>query len=185
MLLGDSHLARVRRDLPVLGNNVCNAAEGGASSLDLLDHAASAGVDEHDVIVVSVGTNDAAPWKRVALPDFVAALSACLGSVEPRGWVHVSPPGVVEARLTDRCDRSNSTIDEYRTAAMDVFREVGARVVRTDLLIGPLGATAFADDGVHLNASGYRVLLPALAAALRSQVADARWVAGRRRHPPR
>lgn len=174
VLIGDSHLARVRRDLPVIGDNVRNAAVGGASSRCLLSQAASAGVGERDVVVVSVGTNDAAPWKHVALRDFVGAISDCLGSVQPRGWVYVSPPGVVEARLSGTHDRSNTVIDEYRTAAMDVFRELGARVVRTDLLIRPLGATAFADDGVHLNASGYRVLLPALAAALRSQVADAR-----------
>ena len=65
VLLGDSHLARVRRDLLVLGPDVCNAAEGGASSLDLLAQATGAAVEEDDLVVVSVGTNDAAPWKHV------------------------------------------------------------------------------------------------------------------------
>jgi hypothetical protein len=51
--LGDSHLARVRRDLPVLGPDVCNAAEGGASALDLIVQATSAGVREDDLVVVS------------------------------------------------------------------------------------------------------------------------------------
>lgn len=70
VLLGDSHLARIRRDLPALGPDVCNAAVGGASALDLLAQAATASVGEDDVAVVSVGTNDAAPWKQVPVLTF-------------------------------------------------------------------------------------------------------------------
>jgi hypothetical protein len=36
VLIGDSHLARVRRDLDRLGPAVVNAAVGGATVLDLL-----------------------------------------------------------------------------------------------------------------------------------------------------
>lgn len=49
----------------MVGPDVCNAAEGGASALDLLAQATRAAVDEGDLVVVSVGTNDAAPWKQV------------------------------------------------------------------------------------------------------------------------
>ena len=38
-------------------------------------------------------------------------------------------------------------------------------MVRTDLLLERLGAKAFAEDGVHLNGTGYRVLVPAVESA--------------------
>jgi lysophospholipase L1-like esterase len=174
VLIGDSHLARVRRALSILGDDVRNAAVGGASSLGLLDQAASAGAGEHDVVVVSVGTNDAAPWKGVPLIGFERTLTAFLSSVTAHGWVYVAPPGVAETRLNRSGDRSNRVMDDYRTAAIKAFEEVGARVVRTDLLVGPLGDSAFAPDGLHLNAAGYRALLPAIADATRDVGADLR-----------
>jgi lysophospholipase L1-like esterase len=174
VLIGDSHLARIRRDLPILGSRVRNAAEGGASAACLSVQASSAGIDEHEVVVVSVGTNDAAPWKGVPLMDFERTLTAFLSSVKAHGWVYVAPPGVVETRLNRTGDRSNRVMEDYRTAAIKAFEQVGARVVRTDLLVGPLGDSAFAPDGLHLNAAGYRALLPAIADATRDVGADLR-----------
>ena len=63
---------------------------------------------------LSVGTNDAAPWKQVPLAEFEQALSTLMRSYSPRGWVFVAPPGVVEERLTGAPDRTNAVIDEYR-----------------------------------------------------------------------
>lgn len=119
-----------------------------------------------DFLVVSVGTNDAAPWKRVALPDFRQALSSCFRLVPTGCCAYVAPPGVVESRLTGSADRSNALLDEYRHAGVAACAENGVRVVQADLLLGPLGSTAFTGDGVHLNGSGYGVLLPAIAAAI-------------------
>jgi lysophospholipase L1-like esterase len=165
VLLGDSHLARVRRDLPALGRDVCNAAEGGASSLDLLAQATGAAVEEDDLVVVSVGTNDAAPWKHVPMTVFAHTLSQCLQSVPARRWVYVAPPGVDESRLSGPGDRTNAVLDAYRDAAVSACDEAGARVVRTERLIGPLGADAFVSDGLHLSGRAYRVVLPAIAEA--------------------
>ena len=166
VFLGDSHLARVRRDLPVVGSDVCNAAQGGASAPDLLAQALEAAVEEHDRVVVSVGTNDAAPWKHVPVTTFARALLRCMHSVPARRWVYVTPPGVDEARLTGAGDRTNAILDEYRRAAVSVCIEAGARVVHTERLITPLGADAFADDGLHLSGRAYKVVLPAVAEAV-------------------
>lgn len=167
VLLGDSHLARIQRDLTSLGPGVRNAARGGASSLALQRQATAAGVGGDDTVVVSVGTNDAAPWKSVPVPEFVRALSAFLHAVGAGGPIYVAPPGVVESRLTRTVDRTNAVLDEYRTAALAVCEEEGVRVVRADRLVAPLGPSAFTTDGVHLSGAGYRVLLPALAQAIR------------------
>jgi lysophospholipase L1-like esterase len=165
VFIGDSHVARLRRELREFPGDVRNAAEGGASSRDLLRQAGAVGVHDSDSVVLSVGTNDAAPWKHVSVSEFVRAISMLVASHAPRGWVYVAPPGVVEERLTGARDRTNAVIDEYRLAAIEVCDEVGGHVVRTDLMIGSLGATAFAEDGIHLNGTGYRVLVPAIRSA--------------------
>jgi lysophospholipase L1-like esterase len=168
VLLGDSHLARVRRDLSLLGSDVCNAAEGGASSLDLLAQATRADVDVDDLVVVSIGTNDAAPWKHVPLTTFSQAVARCIQSVPARRWVYVAPPGVDESRLGASGDRTNAVLDQYRDAAISVCQEEGARVVRTERLIRELGAAAFVSDGLHLSGRAYDLVLPAIAETVRA-----------------
>ena len=101
VLMGDSHLARLRRELGTFPGEVRNAAEGGASSRDLLRQADAVGVLPSDVVVLSVGTNDAAPWKRVPVSEFAHSLSMLVAAHAPRRWVLVAPPGVVEERLTE------------------------------------------------------------------------------------
>ena len=165
MLVGDSHLARVRRDLRVIGPDVLNAARGGSTSLDLAAQTASVELGEDDVVVVSVGTNDAAPWKQVPPPDFERALRACLRALAPRPTVYVAPPGVDEDRLSGRGNRTNAVVDTYRRVALTACGETGARVVRADLLVQGLGSAAFTEDGVHLSGAAYGVLLPAIASA--------------------
>lgn len=165
VFLGDSHLARLRRELRRFPGEVRNAAEGGASARDLLQQADAAGVRDSDAVVLSVGTNDAAPWKSVPVAEFAQSLSTFLASRAPRGWVYVAPPGVVEDRLTGDGDRTNAVIDDYRLAAIGVCEAAGAQVVRSDLLLGPLGPRAFARDGLHLTGAGCRVLVSAVQAA--------------------
>lgn len=165
VFIGDSHLARLRRELHSFPGEVRNAAEGGATSRDLPRQAAAAGLHDHDIVVLSIGTNDAASWQQVPVSEFVQALSLLVASHSPRGWVFVAPPGVVEGPSTGVRGRTNAVIDDYRLAAIDVCEEAGGHVVRTDLLLESLGVNAFAEDGLHLNGTGYRVLIPALTSA--------------------
>jgi lysophospholipase L1-like esterase len=169
VFIGDSHLARLRRGLRGFAGDVRNAAEGGATSRDLLRQADGAGVGASDCVVVSVGTNDAAPWKQVPVAEYVQRLTELMTSQSRRGWVLVAPPGVVEARLMGARDRTNAVIDDYRLATVALGEDVGGHVVRTDLLLESLGARAFAEDGLHLNATGYRALVPALESACAAQ----------------
>ncbi len=162
VLIGDSHLARVRRDLSLLGERVVNAAVGGASSGDLRTQAAKAGIGAGDVVVVSLGTNDAAPWKHTPLARFEDHLRALLTSLAPSRWILLTPPGVDEEWLTGPTDRTNEVIDVYRSRARAVFAEIGGGVVLSEELIAPLGSAAFVEDGLHLSGRAYRRVLPAL-----------------------
>ena len=136
--------------------------------LDVRAQAARAAVSEDDQVIVSVGTNDAAPRSRVSVAAFAHALSRCLQSVPARRWVYVTPPGVEESGSTGSGGRTNDVIDEYRAAAVSMCDDAGVRVVHTERVIEPLGASAFVSDGLHLSGRAYRVVLAAIAHAVRS-----------------
>ncbi|WP_159083622.1 SGNH/GDSL hydrolase family protein [Nocardioides terrigena] len=167
VLLGDSHLARIQRDAPRIGENVLNAAQGGATVLHLEGQADGAGITGSDVVVVSVGTNDAAPWHDVSVADFQRGLGRVVRSHPAGAWVIMSPPGVDEGRLGSR-DRTNVVVDAYREAAADVAASHTARLLDTRSLLAPLGTAAFATDGLHLSGAAYRMLLRALAESTKS-----------------
>lgn len=150
----------------MVGADVRNAAEGGACALDLVAQATTAAVEQDDVVVVSVGTNDAAPWKQVPVTVFARAVLDCTTSVPARRWIYLAPPGVEESRLSGPGDRTNAIVDEYRDAAVAACDEAGVRVVRTERVIRPLGADAFVSDGLHLSGRAYKLVLPAIAEAV-------------------
>ena len=161
VLLGDSHLARIQRQLPRIGEIVLNAAQGGATVRHLKAQADGMGLTGSDVVVVSVGTNDAAPWNEVPVADFQRALSRFVRSNPAGVWVIMSPPGVDESRL-GAGDRTNAVVTEYRDAATAVAESHSARLLDTRSLLAQLGTAAFAKDGLHPSGAAYRVL-PALA----------------------
>ncbi len=174
VLLGDSHLGRIKRDLRCLGQNVVNAAVGGATVHDLDAQAVASSVGNNDVLVLSIGTNDAAPRQAVPLSAFAEALERFLGSWDVRRWVIILPPGVDESRFARAGDRTNATLSEYRAAAIKAAATVDAQLVDSRALLLPLGSRAFAQDGLHLSGNGYRVLLPALAIVIASEMPSRR-----------
>lgn len=170
VLAGDSHLAYVRRDLHRLGPDVRNLAVGGAVVTDVLRQLTSGPlgpddavpIGDGDVVVVSVGTNDAAAYPGVPLAVFEAALDELVDVVRPGRWVYVAPPGLADDDPDD-FGRSNDVIATYAAAAAARFDVV----VDTLALLAPLGGRARTYDGLHLTGAGYDALLPALAAACR------------------
>lgn len=165
VLLGDSHLARIRRELPRLGDRVLNAAVGGATVLDLEAQTDGAVLTAEDVVVVSVGTNDAAPWNKGQVNDFHRTLTDFVMSRQVRTWVVMAPPGMDESRV-GAGDRTNAVLSTYCAAATAVAESVSARLIDSRALLQPLGSRAFNRDGVHLSGEGYRRLVPALREAV-------------------
>lgn len=163
VLLGDSHLARVRRDLhQIAPGEIFNAAVGGATSRDLKAQALEADIRPSDDVVVSIGTNDAAPWKQVPLTEYEQRLRELLDNLWPDRIVLVTTPGVNESRLSGPGGRTNMVLATYAATAATVCSEAGAAVLDAAHVISSLATAAFADDGVHLSGEGYRRLLPAI-----------------------
>lgn len=177
VLIGDSHFARIRRDLfrLVCGEHssaglgaveIVNVAVGGACTCDIQDQVAGAGLRPDDVVALSVGTNDAAPWKELAIDEVGQHVDNLLADLSSKRPVYLAPPGVDEARLEGLNDRTNTRTALYGAAIGERLRAAGAVVIDGRAAVSRIGAAAFADDGVHLSGAGYDVLIPALAAAI-------------------
>lgn len=146
VLLGDSHLARIRRDLPLLGPEVSNLAVGGATAADLAGQVRGVVLSHEDVVVLSIGTNDA---RACVAPETCAETVAAARDTMACPVIYVHPPLADHAAWGDA-----------------VAQALDAAVVDTPALLSDLGARAFAADGLHLSGLGYAVLVPAVAAAV-------------------
>ena len=181
VLVGDSHLARFdggriaalefALDRRVV---VHNHAIGGTNSADLVERAPAEAAIRGASFVISVGTNDLAPWKRVPPAEFAANAATLLDVLGGRRCVVVLPPTVDEAsqaRSHGELGRTNALVAEYGGLLARVSGEAGAPVVDLAALLAAERDVHEA-DGVHLNRHGYALLAGAIAAAVKRLVAD-------------
>lgn len=169
VLIGDSQLARLNNDLgSLVATTVIDAAQGGASIGDALRQASSIQVDANDIVVLSIGTNDAAPWKQTPLDAFSDGLNQLKDSFDLRCWIYMTPPGVDESRLGGSSNRTSVVMGIYRDEAITVLRSGGASILPSHEVIAELGTLAFSADGVHLTEAAYSLLLPEIAKAIAS-----------------
>ncbi|WP_168929611.1 SGNH/GDSL hydrolase family protein [Nocardioides sp. GY 10127] len=166
--MGDSHLERLgvkgEQVGVAAGALVVNAARGGALAADLAAQVRSQSITPDDVVVVSVGTNDAAPAAATPREAFRTHLAAVVDLVRARRWVYLAPPGVVPGAPGAQ-GRTNAAISWYSQTAEQVFVARRGAVVDTRDLLEDLGDDAFEDDGLHLTERAYDVLLPPLVTA--------------------
>jgi lysophospholipase L1-like esterase len=171
LLVGDSHLAETttRDAVPVaarlrsLGWGLTSLAVGGldtGAALRLLPDPLPAA----DATVLSFGSNDAAPWKRVPLEAFTIGYAEILGRVASPVTVVMGPPPVHEDR-DDARGRTNAVLVEYAAAARAVSESSGVRFLDLREVLDPM--SDLDADGLHLADSGTRAAAAALDVALR------------------
>jgi lysophospholipase L1-like esterase len=168
LLLGDSHLDRIRGPLlaslsALVDGPVDNRAVGGSTVHDLAGQAAGLDLAAYDAVVVSIGTNDAAPWRLVEASMFRSSV-ASFAAGAPGRLVLMTSPGVDEVQRTGPADSTERLMREYADLAAVAFRTHGHAVLETPSVLARLGTYAFLDDGLHLSAAAYELLLPAVAA---------------------
>ncbi|MGN0065442.1 MAG: SGNH/GDSL hydrolase family protein [Nocardioides sp.] len=179
--LGDSHLdrlgarqqrlacARHAAGDPAAEAAVVNVAVGGSRTSELAEQVAAVDPAPGDLVVVSIGTNDAASWYPVPLDEAVSHLAATFAELARRGVgrvVLLTTPGVDRARLPQSNDGTEADLREHAAAYADLARAGGHEVVDAARVLADLGPDAFVDDGLHLSPSAYDRLLPVLAASL-------------------
>ena len=159
VLAGDSHFTEFSPHRPVTklasrlrthGVDVVSVAVGGANSRDVLLQQVPA---DSDCVLYSVGTNDAAPWKCVPLNEFVVNCDRLLSAPGPKRRIMFGPGPVIERALPG--ERTNAGLAAYAAVLERAAVTHSARYLSlVDLLVdGDL-----AEDGVHLNDSGYEKL---------------------------
>jgi len=170
VLMGDSHLAKLdRRHLQRLraltGDQrlIVNHAAGGSTVLDLLAELEVGAFLPQDRIVVSVGTNDCAPWKRVPLDTFRVAVGELLDRLRHHRLAVLLPPPVDEQRQR-AAGRTGVRTEQDRSPYAAALAPAAA--ARKAEVIEITGDGVHATDGVHLNDAGYDRLIAALARAL-------------------
>ncbi len=171
VLVGDSHLAkfdsaRIRRLRSAVddGAEIVNLAIGGSTAIDLVSHLERATLLPDDRFVVSIGTNDLAPWKQVPIDRFHAALTTALQLIQPRGGVLlVPPPSDMRAQVAARPTAIRTAADRapYADAVRALARQHGACTIELSDQ-EPMHSA----DGVHLNDHGYDLLIDLVARAL-------------------
>jgi lysophospholipase L1-like esterase len=165
LIVGDSHLARARPRHAEISPATTSRAIGGACATDLLRQVGGLSPSAYDVVLVSIGTNDAG-WRDVPLPEFLASVEGFLAWAGSTPVVLMTSPGCDEARAVDHW--SDARLASYAAEAGTLVKAAGGRVFDTPGVLAPLGPDAFVDDGFHLTQAAYDVLLLALADAVRS-----------------
>ena len=178
LVAGDSHLARPVRAGWRISPDATSVALGGAVATDLPGQLAGLDPSAYDVVVVSIGTNDAG-WRDVPLAEFTGAIGWLVDWAGATPVLLMTSPGCDEASAAGHW--SNTRLTEYADAAAALVEAAGGRVFDTPAALAPLGAGAFVEDGFHLTAAAYDLLLPELGAAARDL---ARTESTRARRPP-
>jgi lysophospholipase L1-like esterase len=164
VVLGDSIVEASTLPRSSCGHAIVNAGIGGASTSGQLGSmlAEALGGKQAALIVVSLGTNDA------AIPDSVEqyrsnyrALLKELAALTPRTAVAAIP--LPEAGLKESKKVSVAVIDSYNLMLPDLAKE--ARAAFIPLPVMPVRHTI---DGIHLDAAGYEVWDRAILAGIDS-----------------
>lgn len=167
VLVGDSHVTetsprravtKLAPRLRLFGLDVVSVAVGGANSRDVLHQVIP---DDADWALYSVGVNDAAPWKGVGLDEFAANCDRLLSASGARRRLVLGPGPVIERHVSG--ERTNTSVAAYAAVLGRVAADHAASFVpMADLL----DVVDLADDGVHLNDSGYDKLASRVLAEL-------------------
>jgi lysophospholipase L1-like esterase len=159
VLAGDSHLTPTSKwgtrklgpRLRERGIGVIDMAKGGLTSKQAV--ALYEGSWPASVVVLSLGANDAAPWKQVPLNDFTRNVTKLAAEAERP--ILLTPAPVCERR---QAGRANSVLRAYADAAEDAGKRAGASVIQVyDHLVRFMsdGVDLHVGDGVHLNDRAY------------------------------
>jgi lysophospholipase L1-like esterase len=175
VLFGDSHFGRMGKDRIIkleeqLNNeyDVYNCAAGGWNSDDLVKKGPYIASLRPDLMIISVGTNDAAPYKQVDLPGFKDNLNELLGILKGLNVIFFLPQPIKE-ELRPEKPILNDDVRPYYEALKEACGQAGVKYVDSRVVYGPLlerNENYHDEDGLHLNDHGYDVMFAALAEAV-------------------
>ncbi|MFI6875247.1 SGNH/GDSL hydrolase family protein [Streptomyces sp. NPDC050400] len=174
VLYGDSMLARFTKTRidgleshVGAGSLVLNCAAGGWTSVDGARRVHAVAELDPDVVVLSFGTNDCVPTRRVELEAFAANIQRMIEGFPRAKVLAFLPPSVVEREGEGPRGRTNKELTAYRDVLRNAVGHV--RSVETDRALTPLAAAAEPThvDDLHLTGPAYELVIAALALHIR------------------
>jgi lysophospholipase L1-like esterase len=153
VVLGDSIVEASTLPRSLCGHPIINAGIGGTSTASHLGSilAEALGTKRAALVVISLGTNDAAiPNSVEQYRSNYRALLTELAALTPRSAIAAIPPP--EVGLEEAKKVSVAVIDSYNAILPELAKE--ARAIFIPLPAMPERHTL---DGIHLNAAGYEV----------------------------
>ncbi len=179
VLFGDSLLSLFHKpyiqdlESKIPGTDVYNCAAGGWNTEDGVIKAPYIASLNPEVIVISLGMNDAAPWKQVHIEKFKTNLATIFDIFETSKIIFFLPPPVDEKKQTEGRRRTNAAIQIYADAARHVCNNKSSvELVDSWEIFTPLlenEVVYHEDDGVHLNEYGNSLLITHLSEAINSK----------------
>ena len=176
VLFGDSLFARAGKhrlvmiEQSLLYYDVYNCAVGGWDTSDCVAKSPYIAKLKPDVLVISLGTNDAAPWKQVPLHKFKENIPKIFEAFKDSKIIYFLPTPVDEVKIANTdARRSIKDIKEYHDAAKAVCEENGVDYIDSFAIFKPLldsGKEYHIEDGVHFNDLAYEIIARELTSIL-------------------
>lgn len=171
ILFGDSLLARLNKDRlaefeqAVEGSEIYNCAVSGWNTDDGVKKAPYIAQLRPDTVIISFGMNDAASWKKVELDTFRDNFQQILTYFAGSRIILFPPPPVNEPKETGNEKRTNEALRQYAEVVESYCTKDTVQLLDSWNIYEPLlkNMTDYhEDDGVHLNVTGYKILIEKL-----------------------
>jgi lysophospholipase L1-like esterase len=175
VLFGDSLFAQVGKhriqklEAKVPEADVYNCAVGGWDSNDCVSKGPYIAQLKPDVLIISLGTNDASSWKQVDLVVFRENIPKIINTFTGSKFIYFLPPPSDESKQTEDRKRSNETLKEYYDAAKKICEEKNVLTINSWDIFKPMldrGEVYHVDDGTHLEENAYDIIIDEIAKLL-------------------
>jgi lysophospholipase L1-like esterase len=168
VLFGDSLFAQAGKHRIIMfeealpGYDVYNCAVGGWNTNDCVKKAPYISKLEPDVVVISLGTNDAAPYKQIPINTFIKNIPAIINSFKNSKliWYLPTPIDQTKSKVFGK-EIPNEVVKQYHDAAKKVCEEHGVDVINSFSIFMPMldaGEKYHSEDGVHYIDKAYEII---------------------------
>jgi lysophospholipase L1-like esterase len=175
VLFGDSLFAQLSKrqvqelEAAIPGSDVYNCAVGGWDSNGCVAKGPYIAQLKPDVLIISLGTNDASSWKPVELEKFKENVNKVIDIFEGSKFIYFLPPPSDESKHSPDKVRKNETTKQYHDAAKKICEEKGALTIDSWNIFKPMldkGETYHVEDGTHLEDNAYDIIIAEIAKLL-------------------
>ena len=174
ILFGDSLIANFGRSNTeaiesAVDFDVYNCATGGWDTNHCVRKATYIAQLKPEVVVLSFGTNDSTPDRRLELDSVVENVKKIIDIFAGSSVIVLLPPPIHEERQEPGRNRSNETIEKYANSIKKLLDEEGVAYIDSAIFqrMFDSGVDYHEEDGIHFNDLGYETVINEIASFLK------------------